>query len=354
MRNLHSARMALRSFIFHYRILVLHISFWVLYFSYRVHDLNGYLGFERAAIYTAIPMTFNILASYVHYIFILPILFRNKNWQKYTLLLIVLLVSILCFRILIENQVYAKLAPNEDYFKTLKISRIVSTLWDTLTFLIFTGMIKFVLDWFELENKRKQLENEKLNAELNYLKSQINPHFLFNTLHNLNSLVYTGAKNANEVIVKLSNIMRYMIYESGKERVILSSEIDYMNDYIHLESIRLNNSFKLDFKIDGPVDSVRIAPLVLITFLENAFKHGVSDQESDCWINVNLLVDSSQVLHYQVSNKKIKINNSNKLKSGFGLDNVKKRLELSYPGNYNLTVTDTETVYTINLTLQLL
>jgi two-component system sensor histidine kinase AlgZ len=191
-----------------------------------------------------------------------------------------------------------------------------------------------------------------LTAELNYLKSQINPHFLFNTLHNLNSLVYAGAKNANEVIIKLSNIMRYMIYESGKERVALSSEIEYMNDYIHLESIRLNNSFKLDFTITGPVEKINIAPLMLITFLENAFKHGVSDQEPDCWIDVKLSVDSRQ-LTYRVSNKKIRNVKQNKLKSGFGLDNVKKRLELSYPDKYALVVDDREDTYSINLTLQL-
>lgn len=147
--------------------------------------------------------------------------------------------------------------------------------------------------------------------------------------------------------------MRYMIYESGKERVALSSEIAYMNDYIHLESIRLNNSFKLDFTITGPADQVTIAPLMLITFLENAFKHGVSDREPDCWITVTLIVDTRELLHYQVSNKKIKNSNPNKLKSGFGLNNVKKRLELSYPGKYTLTVIDTEAIYTVSLTLQL-
>lgn len=345
--------MAFRETIFKYRVLLLHITFWVLYFSYRVYDLVKYLGFEKAAIYTGLPMAFNIAASYVHYLFILPILFRDKKWGKYFLWLIVLLASVMTLRFLAENEVLTKLTTSEEYYKGIHLPRIISTLWDTLSFLLFTGMIRFVLDWFELENKRKQLENEKLNAELNYLKSQINPHFLFNTLHNLNSLVYAGAKNANDVIIKLSNIMRYMIYESGKERVMLSSEIDYMNDYIHLESIRLNNSFKLDFKITGLVDQVKIAPLMLITFLENAFKHGVSDQEQDCWINVNLIVDSSQVVHYQVFNKKIKSVNPNKLKSGFGLDNVKKRLELSYPDNYVLSVIDIEDIYTIRLTLRL-
>ncbi len=345
--------MALRNILFKYRVLLLHISFWVLYFSYRVYDITKYLGFEKASLYTALPMAFNITASYVHYLFILPILFRNKKWGKYFIWLLSLLFFIISVRILAENEVLAKLTPNEDYYKILKLPRIISTLWDTLSFLIFTGMIRFVLDWFELENKRKQLENQKLAAELNYLKSQINPHFLFNTLHNLNSLVYAGAKNANEVIVKLSNIMRYMIYESGKERVALSSEIDYMNDYIHLESIRLNNSFKLDFNISGPVEQVKLAPLMLITFLENAFKHGVSDKEPHCWINISLSVDGKQ-LHYKVSNKKIKSLKQNKLKSGFGLDNVAKRLALSYPNKYSLAVTDTEDTYSIDLILELI
>ncbi|TXH25013.1 MAG: sensor histidine kinase [Cyclobacteriaceae bacterium] len=339
--------------LFKQRVLLLHISFWVLYLSYRVYDMQEYVGFQRAFIYAGLPAAFNLIASYTHYIFIFPILFRDKNWKKYVLLIIALLIPVFCIRIFVENEVYSQFAPNEAYFKTLKLSRIISTLWDTLTFIVFTGMIRFVLEWFELENKRKQLENEKLNAELNYLKSQINPHFLFNTLHSLNSLVYAGAKNANDVIIKLSNIMRYMIYESGKERVPLSSEIAYMNDYIHLESIRLNNSFKLDFKISGPVEQATIAPLMLITFLENAFKHGVSDREPDCWIEVRLLVDSSKVLYYHVANKKIQRANQPKLKSGFGLVNVKKRLELSYPKKHTLDVTDTETTYSIDLTLPL-
>ena len=344
--------MASENIIFRHKVLLLHISFWVLYSSYRVYDLQEYAGLEKAAIFTGLPMIFNLIASYVHYLFILPRLFRDKNWRKYLLWLIVLLVPIMIARILTENQILLQYTSNEDYYKTLKLARLISTLWDTLSFLIFTGMIRFVLDWFELENKKKQLENEKLVAELNYLKSQINPHFLFNTLHNLNSLVYAGAKNANEVIVKLSNIMRYMIYESGKERVALASEIEYMNDYIHLESIRLNNSFRLDFKISGAIEQTKIAPLMLITFLENAFKHGVSDHEPDCWIDVQLTVDANQ-LRYHISNKKIKSVKQNKLKSGFGLDNVKKRLELSYPHNYTLTVNDRGDSHSIDLIIQL-
>jgi LytS/YehU family sensor histidine kinase len=342
----------LRQSIFKYRVLLLHVSFWVLYFSYRVYDLYDYLGLKKGAIYTGLPMFFNVIVCYVHYFFILPVLFRDKQWKKYARWLIILLLPIITLRILAENQIFIHLTSNENYYNTVKLTRMVSTVWDTLSFLLFTGMIRFVLDWFELENKKNQLENEKLVAELNYLKSQINPHFLFNTLHNLNYLVYAGSANATEVIIKLSNIMRYMIYDAGKEQVLLPSEIEYMNDYIHLESIRLNQVFQLDFPIHGAIDQVKIAPLMLIPFLENAFKHGVSDQETNCWIKIKLVIENDQ-LHYHVSNKKLKMTIQNKLKSGFGLSNVKKRLALSYPDKHTLEVIDTDEIYQIDLTLQL-
>lgn len=342
----------MKEFVSRNKVLLLHISFWVLYFTYRFFDIKEYLGYERALTYLSVPFVFNITASYIHYFFILPHLIRNKEIGPYLGKLLFLLIAILTVRIIIENQFFAKISNNEEYYRTVKPMRIISTAWDTLTFLIFTGMIRFTLDWFDLENKKKQLENEKLVAELNYLKAQINPHFLFNTLHNLNYLVYSGSKNATEVIIKLSNIMRYMIYDANKERVALKKEIAYMNDYIHLESIRLNQKFHLDFMVNGPVDQIEIAPLVMLTFLENAFKHGVSDQEENCWIKVNLIT-TDDAIDYEVANKKLKSAPSRNLKSGFGLENVKKRLELSYPNKHTLNIHDGDSVYTVHLTLKL-
>jgi LytS/YehU family sensor histidine kinase len=342
----------MKDFLLRNRVLFLHLSFWVLYFTYRLFDIQEYLGFERAFMYLSVPLVFNVIASYLHYFLILPKLIRDKKVRPYLTKLLILLVGILMVRILVENQVFGQIATNEAYYKTVKPMRVISTIWDTLTFLIFTGMIRFTLDWFDLENKKKQLENEKLVAELNYLKAQINPHFLFNTLHNLNYLVYTQSKNATEVIIKLSNIMRYMIYDANKEKVALRKEIAYMNDYIHLESIRLNQKFHLDFKINGSQDNVEIAPLVMLTFLENAFKHGVSDQEDNCWIKVQLEISDNRI-EYEVSNRKLKNIPNPNLKSGFGLDNVKKRLILSYPGKHSLNIDEKDSVYTVMLTLKL-
>lgn len=342
--------MKLIEFVNRNKVFLLHLSFWILYFSYRVYDIAGYLGLKKTLFYVSIPTTFNIVASYVHYFLILPGWIQRKNIIRYTIQLLLLLVLVLTLRIITENYAFANVITNESYYKTLKAARIVSTLWDTLSFLIFTGMIRFTLEWFDLENKKRQLENEKLVAELNYLKAQINPHFLFNTLHNLNYLVYSGSKRSTEVIIKLSNIMRYMIYDANRERVSLKKEIEYMNDYILLESIRLNESFKIAFDIQGNIQEQEIAPLIMITFLENAFKHGVSDQEKDCWISVTLHVMEKQIV-YSVSNKKIDQRVNTKLKSGFGLDNVKKRLNLSYPNAHTLDIVDKDDVYQVNLTL---
>jgi sensor histidine kinase YesM len=332
------------------RVLLLHVSFWVLYFSYRLYDIQEYLGYNRAVTYLGLIVFFSVLASYIHYFFILPDLFGQKRIGAYLIKVVGLIIVVVALRITTENQIFTKMMPNENYYKTIKLTRVVSTSWDILTFLIFTGMIRFTVDWFTLENKKKQLENEKLIAELNYLKAQINPHFLFNTLHNLNYLVYSKSDKATDVIIRLSNIMRYMIYDANKEKVPIQKEIGYMNDYIHLEGIRMNHAFKLTFDIKGKSEPVEIAPLIMLTFLENAFKHGVSDQEPDCWINVDLNVTKTKI-QYQVSNRMLK--NKRNEKSGFGLDNVNKRLQLSYPGKHALSISTDNDIYSVLLTLML-
>lgn len=332
------------------RVVLLHITFWLLYFGYRFYDISEYLGYKRAFSYLGVQVVFSIVASYVHYFFILPHLFGKRNLGVYFIKLIALLAVIVFARILTENEIFSQIMPNEKYYKTIRLNRVISTTWDIMTFLIFTGMIRFTLDWFNLENKKKQLENEKLIAELNYLKAQINPHFLFNTLHNLNYLVYAKSDKATDVIIKLSNIMRYMIYDANKERVPIAKEIAYMNDYIHLESIRLNQTFKLTMDVNGKSEPAEVAPLIMLTFLENAFKHGVSDQEPDCWIKVHLNI-STERIEYEVSNRILK--NKRHERSGFGLNNVKKRLQLSYPDKHWLNISTPGDVYKVNLTLKL-
>jgi LytS/YehU family sensor histidine kinase len=217
----------------------------------------------------------------------------------------------------------------------------------------FVGMLKFAVDWFELEARKKEIENERLVAELNFLKAQINPHFLFNTLNNLYYLAYSQSQNTTEVIAKLSHMMRYMIYDSNYPQVPLSKEIEYMENYISLERLRLNNQIPIDLEVEGDADTLLIAPLIFITFLENAFKHGVSNSYDGAWVKVKVEVGEKRCI-YTVGNSKLPgAKPEAEEKSGIGLQNVKRRLELSYPGKHQLSVNDTSDQYSVQLKIDL-
>lgn len=298
-----------------------------------------------------LPMFFHIILSYTHYFFILPDLLSSKNLKKYLLKLVLAIAVVMFFQVLAENAVLSQFT-DSDYYETFGWTRFVSTLWDEMSFMIFTGMIKFAVDWFELENKKRELENQKLTAELNYLKAQINPHFLFNTLHNLNYLTQIKSDQATEVIVKLSNIMRYMIYDSNKPKVPISKEISYIKDYLSLEGIRLNNKFELTFDTSEVNDQLEIAPLVFIPFVENAFKHGISDEQTENWLRVKLSSQHNQ-LTFKVENS---LSPNKVLKdepSGFGLKNVERRLALSYPDKHNLQVISQNDKFSVQLKIEL-
>ena len=236
-------------------------------------------------------------------------------------------------------------------YTTRYVIQVVTT---NLFIVIFLGMIRFAVDWFEFEARQKNVENERLTAELNFLKAQINPHFLFNTLNNLYYLAYTQSQKTTEVIAKLSQMMRYMIYDSNYEKVPLSKEIEYMENYISLERLRLNEQIPITFTVEGgnPQDFL-IAPLIFITFLENAFKHGVSNNHPKAWVNIMIQLRDNECV-YRVENSKIPFSNPEaEQKSGIGLQNVKRRLALSYPGKHRLTVENTEDRYAVQLNITL-
>jgi hypothetical protein len=237
---------------------------------------------------------------------------------------------------------------NEYFYSSFFIVQITAV---TLFIVLFVGMLRFAVDWFEFESRKKEVENERLIAELNFLKAQINPHFLFNTLNNLYYLAYTKSENTTEVIAKLSQMMRYMIYDSNHPRVLLTKEIEYMQNYISLERLRLNDQIPIQFKIHGSTENIWIAPLIFITFLENAFKHGVSNNNSNAWVKINIQLQDKECI-YTVENSKASTTN-NAGKSGIGLRNVERRLELSYPGQYKIKIEDKPDVYFVQLNISL-
>jgi two-component system, LytTR family, sensor histidine kinase AlgZ len=340
-----------------YRNALLHISFWCVYLSFSLYRISSKVPKEeydllKVLTFVLIQVIMIMAIAYLNYFIFLPRWLKHKNFLRYLLEFMVPFILFVTLRINLERYIIDGFTHREGYFYSTIFTVQVAAI--TLFIVIFVGMLRFAVDWFELEAKKKEVENERLYAELNFLKAQINPHFLFNTLNNLYYLAYSHSPNTTEVISKLSQMMRYMIYDSNHPKVLLSKEIDYMQNYISLEKLRLNNDIPIDFDIKGNIETASIAPLIFITFLENAFKHGVSNNNSQSWVAVKINIEKDSCI-YVVENSKIpKSLDSKEDKSGIGLLNVKRRLELSYPGNYELNIEDLKNKYRVELKIKLI
>jgi sensor histidine kinase YesM len=212
-------------------------------------------------------------------------------------------------------------------------------------------IIVFVSMTLKINSQLERSEKEKTETQLSYLQSQINPHFLFNTLNSIYSMaIEEKSQNTATAIVKLSGIMRYTTTESGRDLVDLEKETNYISSYIDLQRIRLGGTADISYQTNGVFAGRKIVPLMLIPFIENAFKHGVNPEE-DSTINVSIQVKDSD-LYLDVSNNKVH-RVPDEFKSGVGIQNTRKRLELSYPTRHLLTIKDTTDTYTVTLHLHL-
>jgi len=224
--------------------------------------------------------------------------------------------------------------------------------------LMYIASVPVVLKMYQrqtLQEKRAtQLVEQKLGAELKILKNQLHPHFLFNTLNNLYSMVLMKHPKASDVVIRLSDMMSYMLYECERDLIDLEKEIENLKNYIELEKIRYGKRLDISFETGGDVKTKLISPLLLLPFLENAFKHGVEKNELSSWVRVNLWVKEN-TLTYLVENNIPALDYeeaSPKMQSGIGLSNVKKRLELLYPNQHELEIIENET-FLIKLNLNL-
>ncbi|SKB48582.1 sensor histidine kinase [Daejeonella lutea] len=199
--------------------------------------------------------------------------------------------------------------------------------------------------------KKEQLEKQAVEAELYYLKSQINPHFLFNTLNNIHTLVYKQALAAPEAVLQLASLMRYMIYESNSPLVPLSREMTYLQDYMSLQQLKYKNSPVVDLQVEGLTDSCHIAPLLFIHLLENAYKHSPARLEPG-EVKVNMKI-TGDTLTFMVQNP-VSTNPGRKVDEpgGIGLPNVRKRLALLYPGKHSLEANNSGGTFTVKLKIQ--
>lgn len=328
---------------------ILHVAFWLMYGSYFLFAISvgrrGDPDWGRIIPDFSLYILFLLVISYSNYFFFLPRLIRDRNFSRYLMTYVPVFLTLVF--LLFKCRQFIILTLGEGTNTWVYSARFALSVFMAAFFVsAFVGLLKFIEDYFELAN-------QQLNSELRFLKAQVNPHFLFNTLNNLYYLAVNQSDQTPEVVAKLSGMMRYMIHESNTETVPLSKEVAYMENYLDLEKLRLNEAVPIAFEVQGEISGARITPLILITFLENAFKHGISNAREGSWITVRLSV-KGQHLHYQVANSIVAQGEKTvREASGIGLVSVRRRLELSYPGKHEISVSEDDERYRVDLKIEL-
>ncbi len=315
-------------------IIYAHIIFWIIILATKfvtpiITRFLSVLEFGQIALYLAFlsPILF-----YIGYFVIMKI-----KWKKKTLLMSVLgIASIYIMLFLLSKKVFAyALAPISSVF-----------LW-----IIIGCLFRFFIDWFNKRNDLITLEKENLTSNLALLHSQINPHFLFNTLNNIDALIFDNQEKASKSLIKLSDIMRYMLNDAKSDFILFQKELDHLENYLSLERIRLKNSNFLNYSINGDCKEILIAPMILIPFVENAFKHSVdSTIENGIEIIINI---SEKKLVFTCKNQFDATEIDKDKGHGIGLSTVRKRLDLIYKNRHQLSITSDNSIFYVQLELEI-
>ena len=337
-------------------LISLHILFWLIFISVGsfIDTIGNHEGVfmldwwfkDVFCIFFASWLIRSIIVFYIAYWYF-NCYFSLKNLIVHLFAFIFLASLGVVFRYFVDEVIIAPLFNRLSWGKNASLGFYFGKDFNTQILLVLCSfLLKCIQDFF----KSEAIKTEKITMELAYLKSQINPHFLFNTMNNLYGLSLSEPEKTPDVILKISEMMRYMLYESNEERVPLTKEIEYLNSYIELEKIRYEGQIFVDFTVEGNINNKLIAPLLLISFIENIFKHG-NIQDTDNQVVICLKIKDNQLIFKQKNT--IAIREKDKM-GGLGLKNVERRLFLLYPNKYSLNIKNENGIYESELTLKLL
>lgn len=317
---------------------LLHLYFWGGFFGLFLFMIpsnevqKGFVGFVSTI------LMFSAISSYLNIYLLMDRLLARQKYFLYLLALAALLMATAIPLTYVTRQLF------ED--KTTVFQNMVNL----SAFIVITGALKMYRLGIKRQLVEKELAAKQFQAELQLLRAQINPHFLFNTLNNLYSLTLEKSDQAPTIVVKLSELMRYMLETSRQEKSSLQSEITFIRNYLALEKLRLNNRATIYFEVVGEPQQKTIASLLLIPFIENAFKHGINATAGNAYLHSQLRIEENELFFFienSISSKQ------HEEVSGTGLENVRRRLHLLYPNSHQLAIENDGTKFSVNLQLSI-
>ncbi|WP_043706913.1 sensor histidine kinase [Tenacibaculum ovolyticum] len=334
-----------------------HIIFWLIYFIFNVIRWGSYFDDYWYSIKSnLVEFPLHIILVYTNVYYFIPKFLITKKYKTYVTLLFLALGLLYTIRtglnyILVTKDIWPE---TDAYQQAFTFNHIVAVTIGELYVLALATAIKLTIDWVNQKDRIETLRKEHLKSELNFLKSQIQPHFFFNTLNNLYALTLEKSDIAPDVVLKLSDIMQYVIYDVKKSKVNLLNEIEYIQNYADLELLRCHKNAQININLKGNISNAKIPPLVFLSFIENCFKHG-NKNNSDFYICIDIEKKENNSLILNIENSFEPTNSfaKKRLKSGIGNSNTKRRLDLIYKDQYSLKIMETKKVFTINLQIPL-
>ena len=333
----------------HIRIFFIHFTLWALIYGLFLFPFFFQMRQQPPDLPNRLVLV--IALFYINYYLLVPKILLRKNTLYYILSCSVLIVSvalIINYDIVPAPRIPPNFPRREGPPFDNHFIRDFITILNLSAPIVISAFVRVYLEWRKNEDLRKRVESEKITSELQFLKTQLNPHFLFNSLNAIYSLSVKNSRSTSDAIISLSELMRYMLYETDKELVPLGKEIEYIKNYVQLQRLRLSDSTNVKLKISGEEKGKQIPPLLFISFIENAFKYG-TDYKGKTNVEINLTTEGN-VIHFMVNNK---IGNHRKKEgnSGVGLENIKNRLKLLYPDSHNLKIKNDGTTFMVEVTL---
>ncbi len=343
----------------------LHTIVWIIIILFALYMHNSFGGGNVMRLYGFYLHALSAaIIFYVGYLWLVPRYFIQNKQLTYILILIAFIVVTHYVATYIDRTFLSDPIADAKFREAMKMlngkdqgpknGAVFGFLSHLVTSLLLSGFaigLGVMEKLKQNEKKQKELEKEKLNSELAFLKNQVSPHFFFNTLNNIYSLIGIDGPTAQDSVLKLSKLMRYLLYESEHGETLMSHEIDFMNNYIDLMKLRLSPKVELVIDFPDNFSDFTVPPLLFVPFVENAFKHGVSHRDHS-FIHIRMTIENDQI-NFVSENSIGRSSQSDDLQhSGIGLENVRKRLHLLFPDNHKLTIESNETVFRVNLLIK--
>lgn len=344
--------MNLEKYIFGNYRFVSHILFWIVAWCFLLVMFGHQYGnYKESLVFVTVMLAVSALTTYYTLYYLIPRFLIKRKYGYFFLYALYGLVISVYIELIFTFYYVLKITEFNTLLSPTSID-IFFLIFGTYIIVISASIIKMVKYWYLEKKHSQEINKERIEAELKLLKSQINPHFLFNTLNNIYALALQKSDSTSDAVVKLSKILDYLLYECNDTYVLLEKEIDVIQNYIELEKIRFGDKVQIQFSKNGDFKNLKIAPNLLLPYIENAFKHGVSKLRQAAYLKLDINV-SDKKLHFHVENN-IKIQDDLlKSSSGIGLSNVEKRLNLLYKNNFELELNADQNVFKVNLKINL-